>query len=49
VTGLEAGRSVVFGKKAGEALLRYSDLKVVDASGKELEARFEGMMKTPSG
>ncbi|MEY4167437.1 MAG: hypothetical protein RIR52_1261, partial [Acidobacteriota bacterium] len=42
VTGLEAGRAVVFGKRAGEALLRYSDLKVVDASGKELEARFEG-------
>ncbi len=41
VIGLEARRSVVFGKRAGEALLRYSDLKVVDAGGKEIEARFE--------
>jgi hypothetical protein len=45
VTGLEAGRVGRFWKEGGRrALPRDSDLKVVDARGEELEARFEGMV-----
>ncbi|MEY4166619.1 MAG: hypothetical protein RIR52_443, partial [Acidobacteriota bacterium] len=40
-TGVESGRTVVFGRQEGETRLRYSDLKVVDHSGREVSARFE--------
>ncbi|MEY3284431.1 MAG: hypothetical protein RIR86_2444, partial [Acidobacteriota bacterium] len=41
VIGMEGERSVVFGKRSGKALLRYSDLKVIDAKGEEFKARFQ--------
>lgn len=34
------GRELIFGKADGEEVLRYGDLKVFDAQGAELEARF---------
>jgi hypothetical protein len=41
VVGEVAGRSLAFGNENGDALLRYSDLKVLDAAGRDLPASFE--------
>jgi hypothetical protein len=41
VTTLESENSVGFGKNDGETLIRYSNLKVIDAGGREISARFD--------
>ena len=41
VTIVDDGRGATFGQERGKALLRYTGLKVLDATGEELAARLE--------